>query len=489
MEPQKSKPSMTWAKHPNGTMIGTPVVSEAVTVAANKILGKPMPSTKDIEQAVLGALLTDKDAFILAQSAMPISENDFYFEAHKSIFRAVSALGNAQLPIDLLTTIERLKADNALETAGGYYGIVELTSRVASAANLEYHCRILRQYAIKRGVIKACHEATEKAYREDVDCFDLLGDVQMTLSEQTDGMDGSEIDILKTTEAILREAADPNLSGSYMKTGYPNLDNALGGGISQEDYIVLLAGLPGSGKTAFCLNTIISNMENNEPTAFFSFDMSAKEILFRIISCKSGVNSIDMRRGRTGTHQLEILENTRQWVEQRAHLLTVISASGMRGNVMTAKMIALSKTKGITKFMIDYFTAIPLDGTSKFGTETQAQNTLVKSIKEAMQKIQGCAMILAQFTKAGASKETPLTLQDIKGTGELGEAASIAIIVTRDSEGSSGEFSIVKARNTPSQIVHATYFGACYRWDCGAKDSIDDSSIDNSNIHFDNFDF
>ena len=476
---------MTWAKHPNGTMIGTPVVSEAVTVAANKILGKPMPSSKDLEQAVLGALLADKDAFILAQSALPISENDFYFEAHKSIWRAISALGNAQLPIDLLTTIERLKADNSLEIAGGYYGIVELTNRVTSAANLEYHCRILRQYSIKRGVIKACDEATEKAYREDVDCFDLLGDVQLALGEQTEGMDGSEIDILKTTEQILREAADPNLGATYMKTGYPNLDSALGGGISQEDYIVLLAGLPGSGKTAFCLNTIISNMENNEPTAFFSFDMSAKEILFRIISCKSGVDSIDMRRGKTAMVELQNLENTRQWVEQRAHLLTVISASGMRGNVMTAKMIALSRTRGIKKFIIDYFTAIPLDGTGKFGTETQAQNMLVKSIKEAMQKIQGCAIILAQFTKAGAAKETPLTLQDIKGTGELGEAASIAIIITRSGEGSSGEFSIVKARNTPTQIVHASYFGACYRWDCGVKDSVDGSNISNSNLNFD----
>lgn len=226
-------------------------------------------------------------------------------------------------------------------------------------------------------------------------------------------------------------------------------------------------------------------MENNEPTAFFSFDMSAKEILFRIISCKSGVDSIDMRRGKTAMVELQNLENTRQWVEQRAHLLTVISASGMRGNVMTAKMIALSRTRGIKKFIIDYFTAIPLDGTGKFGTETQAQNMLVKSIKEAMQKIQGCAIILAQFTKAGAAKETPLTLQDIKGTGELGEAASIAIIITRSGEGSSGEFSIVKARNTPPQIVHASYFGACYRWDCGAQDSVDSSDIDNSNLNFD----
>jgi len=485
MEPQKNKPSMTWAKHPNGTMIGTPVLREAVSIAADGILGKPMPTAKGLEQAVLGALLIDKDAYILSQSGIPLSENDFYFEAHKSIWRAISALGAAQLPIDLLTTVERLKADNSAEIAGGYYGIVELTNRVASAANLEYHCRILRQYAIKRGVIYACYEAVEQAYRDDTDCFDLLGDVQLALSSQTEGMDGSEIDILKTTDQILREAADPNLGSAYMKTGYPNLDNALGGGISQEDYIVLLAGLPGSGKTAFCLQTIISNMENNEPTAFFSFDMSAKEILFRIISCKSGVNSIDMRRGKTATFQLEILENTRQWVEQRAHLLTVISASGMRGNVMTAKMIALSKTKGVKKFIIDYFTAIPLDGTGKFGTETQAQNMLIKGIKEAMQKIQGSAIILAQFTKAGASKETPLTLQDIKGTGELGEAASIAIIVTRGSEGSSGEFSIVKARNTPPQIVHAAYFGASYRWDCGANDSIDSSDIDNSSINFD----
>lgn len=483
MEPQKNKPSMIWAKHPNGTMIGTPVVSEAVNIAANKILGKPMPSAKDVEQAVLGALLTDKDAYILSQSVVPLTEKDFYYEAHKSIWLAVSALGNAQLPIDLLTTIERLKADNSLETAGGYYGIVELTNRVTSAANLEYHCRILRQYAIKRGVIKACNEATERAYREDVDCFDLLGDVQLALSEQTEGMDGTEIDILGTTDAILLEATNPELAGAYMKTGYSDLDSALGGGISQEDYIVLLAGLPGSGKTAFCLNTIISNMENNEPTAFFSFDMSAKEILFRIISCKSGINSIDMRRGKVAESDLNILTNTRDWVGQRAHLLTVVSASGMRGNVMTAKMIALNKTRGVKKFMIDYFTAIPLDGAGKFGTETQAQNALIKGIKEAMHKIGGCAIILTQFTKEGGKKETPLTLQDIKGTGELGEAASIAIIVNRDSEGTSGNFSIVKARNTPHKIVYASYSGNCYRWICGGQDNLDNCGFDT------NFDF
>lgn len=466
------QPKMTWAKQPNGTTIGTPIGAQPLQ--AHQTLSNPMPAAANIEEAVLGAMLLDADAYILSQSGVPIVGSDFYREKNQLIWAAIEALGRANFPIDLLTVTERLKMDGNLDAIGGPYYLVELSNRVASSANVEYHARILRQYAIKRGIIKTCYEATAKAYREDVDCFELLEDVQCQLSSQIDNIGGTELNIMKTTDTILRDATNPEQGKCYTKTGFPNLDAALGGGFHEEDRIILLAGKPGSGKTSFCLTTIISNMENGEPTAFYSFDMSAKEIVFRLIACKSGVNALDMRRGRTTQADSILLMQTRDWIEARLHLLIVINAIGMRGNVMIAKMVALSKTMGVKNFIVDYFTAIPLDSNgNRSGTETQAQNTFIDSMKETVIKINARIIMLVQFTKEGAKKEARLALVDIKGTGELGNAATIAIIINRDGDSSSGEFDIVKARLTRPQIVDASYFGGCYRWDCGKSESED----------------
>jgi replicative DNA helicase len=482
---EKNKPVMNWEKHPNGTMVGTPKLSAAELA----LMGKPMPQARALEEAVLGAIILFSDAYTLAQGNLAVKIDDFYDERNKIVWQAMQNLGDAQKPIDLLTLAEELKLTNNLYTTDGdsifkpsLHYLIELTNRVASGANIEYHCKILRQYSIKRGVIKSCHDAMEKAYRDDVDCFDLMNDTQVALGALTDGIGGLELNVMQTTDKILSDATNPESGKNAVKLGYPNLDTAIGGGLRANDYIVLLAGLPGSGKTSLCIGTIIKNMKDGVPTCFISYDMSGEEIVFRLISCYSGISALDMRKGKVKDVDLNNLLEARAWIEKHLHLVTVISAAGMLGNVMVSKMISLSKTKGVKVFMIDYFTAIPLTQSGKFSNETQQQSDLVHAIKNAMQKIGGHTIILSQFTKEGAKKDGRLALADMKGTGELGSQASIAIIINRD--GMTGNFDVVKVRNTEQVTLPATYTGNSYRWSCGqyyAEESTDTygDSLDN----------
>ncbi len=465
---------MHWEKHPNGAVTGTPKLSAAELA----LMGKSMPQAKRFEEEVLGAMMCSPNAYVLSQGNLSLSVDDFHDDRYRAIWRAIQTLGDAQAPIDLITVMQELKRTNNLYVTEGDSVfkpspllLSELTNRIASDANLEYHCAILRQYAIKRGVIKACNEAMEKAYRDDVDCFDLMDETQLRLGALTEGIGGMELNILQTTDKIMADALNPEAGKGAIKTGYPDLDKALGGGLYPKDRIMLLAGLPGSGKTSFCIGTIVQNMKDNIASCFVSYDMDGEEIVLRLISFFSGISALDMRKGTVRESEIALMMEARNWIEAHLHLLIIIDAAGMTGNVLVSKMISLAKTKGVKKFFIDYFTAIPLTESGKFSNETKQQADLIKAIKGAMQKVKAHCVILSQFTKEGGKKEGRLTMMDIKGTGELGSTASIVIIINRDGDSMNGDFDIVKVRNTSPCIVPATYIGNSYRWRCGVDSS------------------
>ena len=489
MQPQ-NKPVMHWEKHPNGSMTGTPKLSAAELA----LMGKPMPQSKALEEAVLGAMLISANAYVLSQGNLSLNADDFYDDRYRKIWTAIRTLGDMQKPIELLTVAEELKRTNSLYTTEGDsifnpspYLLAELTNRICSDANLEYHCKVLREYAIKRGVIKACNDAMEKAYRDDVDCFDLMDETQLRLGALTEGIGGMELDILKTTDKIMADALNPESGKGAIKMGYPDLDKALGGGIYPKDRVVLIAGLPGSGKTSLCIGTIVQNMKDNIPSCFVSYDMDGEEIVLRLISFFSGISALDMRKGTVRESDISRMMEARSWIEQHLHLLIIIDAAGMPGNVLVSKMISLAKSKGVKMFFVDYFTAIPLAEVGKFSNETKMQADLIKAIKGAMFKAKAHCVMLSQFTKEGGKKEGRLTMMDIKGTGELGSCASIIIIINRDGDSMNGDFDIPKVRNTSACIVPATYIGNSYRWRCGVDSANSEQSDLYGNDGLDNF--
>ena len=151
---------------------------------SNYVFGKVQPQAVPLEEAVLGALMLDKDALPIVMDI--VRPESFYKEAHQVIYKAMLRLFEKSQPIDLLTVTEEVKKDGALEMVGGPYYIVELTNRVASAANIEYHARIIAQKHIQRELIRVSTDVIRDAYEDTTDVFDLLDKAEQNLFQITE---------------------------------------------------------------------------------------------------------------------------------------------------------------------------------------------------------------------------------------------------------------------------------------------------------------
>ncbi|MEM9992485.1 MAG: DnaB-like helicase N-terminal domain-containing protein, partial [Bacteroidota bacterium] len=218
------------------------------------VFGKVPPQAIALEEAVLGAIMLDKDALPVVLDAL--SPQSFYKEAHQHTYKAMLDLFEDTQPIDLLTVTEALRKAGTLERVGGAYYLVELTNRVASAANIEYHARIIAQKHIQRELIRTSTNIIKNAYEDTTDVFDLLDQAerglfditQNNLSRSYETMSSISSKVLKQIE-ILRQKKD-GLTG--VPTGFTDIDR-LTSGLQKSD-LIILAARPGMGKTALTLS-------------------------------------------------------------------------------------------------------------------------------------------------------------------------------------------------------------------------------------------
>ncbi|MEZ4958139.1 MAG: DnaB-like helicase N-terminal domain-containing protein, partial [Saprospiraceae bacterium] len=217
------------------------------------VFGKVQPQAVDLEAAVLGALMLDKDALPIVMDI--IRPESFYTDAHQLIYRAVLRLFEKSHPVDLLTVTEELKKSGDIETIGGAYYLVELTGRVGSSANIEFHARIVAQKHIQRELIKVSTQIIRDAYEDTTDVFTLLDDAeqglfavtQNNLSRQYESMGALASKTLK----ILEELKDKEDGLTGVPTGFTELDRLTSGW--QPSDLIILAARPGMGKTSFVL--------------------------------------------------------------------------------------------------------------------------------------------------------------------------------------------------------------------------------------------
>ena len=218
------------------------------------VYGKVPPQAKDLEEAVLGAIMLEKSAF---DAVVEILKPEcFYVEAHQRIFRCMQSLAQKSQPIDILTVVEELRSKEDLEMVGGPYYVTRLTNTVVSSANIEAHARIILQKFIQRELIRISGEIIGDAYEDSTDVFDLLDDAESKLFEITNNhlrknFDTIDSVLVKTIQRIqdLR-SKDEDTTG--VPTGYKSLDRITYGW--QNTDLIILAARPAVGKTAFALN-------------------------------------------------------------------------------------------------------------------------------------------------------------------------------------------------------------------------------------------
>src|SRR6266487_6976088 len=239
------------------------------------VYGKVPPQAKDLEEAVLGAIMLEKNAFdTVAEILKP---ECFYVESHQRIFRCMQNLAQKSQPIDILTVVEELRSKEELEMVGGAYYVTRLTNSVVSSANIEAHSRIILQKFIQRELIRISGEIIGDAYEDSTDVFDLLDEAETKLFEITNNhlrRDYASIDtvLVKTIQRIeeLRTRQD-EITG--VPTGFTTLDRITYGW--QPTDLIVLAARPSVGKTAFALNLARNAaMHKTKPTgiAFFSLE-------------------------------------------------------------------------------------------------------------------------------------------------------------------------------------------------------------------------
>ncbi|HXB92447.1 MAG TPA: replicative DNA helicase, partial [Puia sp.] len=274
------------------------------------VYGKVPPQAKELEEAVLGAIMLEKSAF---DTVVEILKPEcFYLEGHQRIYRAMQGLAQKSQPIDILTVVEELKMREELEIVGGPYYVTKLTNAVVSSANIETHSRIILQKFIQRELIRISGEIIGDAYEDSTDVFDLLDDAESKLFEITNNhlrknFDSIDTVLVKTIQRIedMRQR-DEEITG--VPSGFVSLDKITYGW--QPTDLIILAARPSVGKTAFALNLARNaalHPTKPTPVAFFSLEMSSAQLVQRILSAESEILMEKIARGRLEEHEMKQL--------------------------------------------------------------------------------------------------------------------------------------------------------------------------------------
>ena len=279
---------------------------EALTEGA----GNVPPQAVELEEAVLGALMLEKDSIITVQEF--ITPEAFYTEEHRLIYKAIEELSMELKPIDLYTVTERLKAKKELKKVGGAAYLAQLTQKVGSAANVEFHAKIIAQKYVQRELIRSATEIQRRSYDESTDVTELIGFAEGEIFKVSEGHVKRSVqsskDILARALIQIEEASKNTSAYNGVPSGFMAIDRVtLGWQLSD---LIIVAARPSMGKTAFVLS-MARNMavDYEQGVAFFSLEMSAVQLMMRLIIAETGLNGNDVKSGRLTPEQWRHLES------------------------------------------------------------------------------------------------------------------------------------------------------------------------------------
>jgi len=394
--------------------------------------GKIPPQAVDLEEAVLGALMLEKDAFAVVGDLL--KPECFYKDAHQRIFRAIHQLFINDDPVDLLTVSEKLKSSGELEQIGGYYYLSQLTSRVASAAHIEFHAKIIVQKYIQRKLIGVCTELQEMAYDEATDVADLVDKAQKSVFDIADGnIRKDTMEIAPVIEEAIRgiEAAGQRPDGiSGIPSWYTALDEVTSGW--QKSDLVIIAARPAMGKTAFVLS-MARNMAVSfqQPIALFSLEMSSVQLVNRLIASETGLGSEKIKNGR-------LTED--EWIHLHSKIKSLISAPIYVDDTpalsifeLRAKCRRLKQKYDIKVVIIDYLQLMTA-GADMRGNREQEVSLISRQLKIIAKELNIPVIALSQLNRGvelrtGDAKKPMLS--DLRESGAIEQDADMVLFIHR----------------------------------------------------------
>ena len=393
--------------------------------------GRVPPQAVDLEEAVLGALLIDKNA--LSKIVDILHDGAFYNEKHQHIFKSVVRLFGENQPVDILTVASDLRKEGLMKQAGGEVYLAQLSQKVSSAAHIEYHARIIIQKHIQRELIRISSEIIESAFDETTDVLELLDSSEQKLFEVAQGnlkrnYESSEALIRQALERIEHISKQEGLSG--VPSGFSDLDRITSGW--QPSDLIILAARPGMGKTAFVLS-MARNMaiEHDKKVAIFSLEMSSVQLITRIISSETGLNSEKLRKGDLTDYEWKNL--TSGVVDLEKAKLFIDDTPALSVFDLRAKVRRLASTQGLDVIIIDYLQLMTVGGSKAQGNREQEISTISRSLKSIAKELNVPVIALSQLSRAVETRSTskrPM-LSDLRESGAIEQDADIVSFIYR----------------------------------------------------------
>lgn len=394
--------------------------------------GRVQPQAIQLEEAVLGAIMIDKDA--LAVVINILKPESFYKPQHTLIYRAMLTLFEKTQPIDLLTVHEALKKSAELDNAGGIHYLVELSNKVGSAANIEYHARIIAQKHIQRELIRIGTSTVSGAFDETMDVFDLLDETERNLYDVTSGNINRGYESLGALAAKaqkhLEEVSQKEEGLTGVPSGFTALDRVTSGW--QPSDLIIVAARPGMGKTSFVL-ALARNaaFDHNMPIAIFSLEMASQQLVTRLLSMESEIEGTKMRNGRLDPQEWTKMHQT---IERMSEVpIYIDDTPGINIFELRAKCRRLKMHHDIRMIIIDYLQLMSGRSDNKSGNREQEISSISRALKGLAKELNVPVIALSQLSRAvetrGGAKRPMLS--DLRESGAIEQDADIVTFIYR----------------------------------------------------------
>lgn len=396
-------------------------------------IGRIPPRDIELEEAVLGALMLERDAYMLVSDIL--KPETFYDPANRKIYAAIQTLGLAQKPIDMLTVTDQLRADGELEAVGGPVFISELTSRVASGANVEFHARIIAQKFLARELISFASHFESQAFDESNDIDDLLQEAEgklFEISQRNVKKEVAQIDSVITQALNQIEIASNRESGlSGLETGFTRLDKLTSGW--QNSDLIIIAARPSMGKTAFVLSMAKNMAVNyNTPLAIFSLEMSNVQLVNRLICNTCEIEGEKIKNGQLSEQEWDRLNS------RVKHLygapIFIDDSSALSISELMTKARRLKSEHDIKLLIIDYLQLMTASG-MKFGSREQEVSIISRTLKQLAKELNIPIIALSQLNRGvetrGTDGDRRPQLSDLRESGAIEQDADIVCFIHR----------------------------------------------------------
>ena len=425
---------------------------------------------REAEKAVLGGLMLETERF--DSVILKISDKDFHGKDHQLIFESMGELINENKPLDPLTVSEKLDSKNLLNKIGGKDYLISLATETPTAANLEAYAEIIRQRSVARQLMKANSEIAELINNpQGMDGFSLLDEAERKIFSLNDEANRSQSNILSMKELIprsidrLHQLAESGSKLLGSSTGFKAIDNKLQG--LQDGDLIVVAGRPSMGKTAFAMNVaenvLVENDENTGAVLVFSLEMPAESLTTRLLSGMSRLDQQDVRSGKLDNKQVtQVVEQSKRLRELPLYIddSSLLSPMELRAR---ARRINRQEPNGLSLIVVDYLQLMQIPGSIE--NRVNQISEISRSLKSLAKELNVPVIALSQLNRAVEQRtdKRPM-MADLRDSGAIEQDADVILFIYRDEvynedseQGNKAEIIIGKQRNGPIGKTYLTF--------------------------------